>query len=261
MAVQHLHQNQNKMDQEIPNNRTQQPPDIAMHSSSSSTMEVGRDNRGLCRPMVSQYPPPVLKTVVSEHPEPRHDYGPEARYENELTGGAHKFLPNAKIAQIPAFDAARFTSWRRELCFWKDLRDYLPERQLISFVGLNGGTVIRAKVMRLFKETVAKPEERTFVNLLTLLDRDFALSAREKDMQQIDRLFEYRREEGESIQGFWAKFDLLLSHLEGSSTCLSDELLFIRSLRSMNLSYGQRTSLLAMLDCRAFPHTVTNLRM
>ena len=147
------------------------------------------------------------------------------------------------------------------MCFWEELHDWLPGKQLISFVGLNGGTVIRSKVMKLFKDTTENPEGRTFQNLLGLLDRDFAMTAREKDMQQMDRLFEYRREEGESIQGFWSKFDLLLSHLEGSSSCLSDELLFMRSLRAMNLSYGQRTSLLSLLDCRSLPHSVSNLRM
>ena len=146
------------------------------------------------------------------------------------------------------------------MCFWKGSHDWFPGKQIISFVCLNGGTVIRSKVMRLFKDTAEYPEERTFQNLLVLLDRDFALTAREKDMQQMGRLFEYRREEVESIQAFWAKFDLVLSHLEGSSSCLSDERLFMRSLRAMNLSYGHRTSLLSLLYCRSFPHTVVNLR-
>ena len=80
-------------------------------------------------------------------------------------------------------------------------------------------------------------------------------------MQQTGRLFEYRRGEWESIQAFWAKFDLLLSHLAGSSTCLSDELLVTRPLRAVNLSYGQRTSLMSLLDSRSFPQTVSNLRL
>ena len=264
MAVQQIHQQQVKLEGDNSGNKGRVPHDVEMNSTPSST-DFGRDDRGLGRPVMGQYPPPVVRNVSTEQLNPRSEYGVHGQvppfYDGDVTTSSNRFLPNAKIAQIPVFDVGRFTSWRREMCFWKELHDYLPEKQIISFVGLNGGAVIRSKVMKLFRDTVHEPEERTFTNLLELLDKDFSMSVREKDMHQMDRLFEYRREEGESIQGFWAKFDLLLSHLEGSSSHLSDELLFTRSLRAMNLSYGQRTSLLALLDCRAFPHTVANLRL
>ena len=80
-------------------------------------------------------------------------------------------------------------------------------------------------------------------------------------MREMDRLSEYRREAGESTQAFWAKFDLLLIHLDGSALCLTDGLLFMRALRAMGLSYEQRTSLLSMIDCRALPHAVSDIRL
>ena len=259
-AVQQIHQQQMKTESELRADRVQ-TNDVSMHSS-SSTMDVGRDSRGLGRPLIGQYlPQSRTKPMTPDGQERRNESTADQRIDPELFGGENKFLPNARIAPIPVFEVSRYTSWRREICFWKELHDWLPEKQIISFVGLNGGTIIRSKVMKLFKDNAACPEQRTFKNLLELLDRDFAMTAREKDMQQMDKLFEYRREEGESIQGFWAKFDLLLSHLDGSTSCLSDELLFMRSLRAMNLSYGQRTSLLSLLDCRALAHSVTNLRL
>ena len=230
-------------------------------SSSTMSMDNARDNRGLGLPLntksstpVSNTTPMVTENWTTTNTEPRGSANPP------VVTRTDQFIPNAKIANIPVFESSRYTSWRREICFWEELHDWIPEKQLISFVGLNGGTAIRSKVTKLFKDTENRVVDRTFQNLLVLLDSDFAMTAREKDMREMDRLFEYRRDVGESIQSFWSKFDLLLSHLEGSSTCLSDELLFMRSLRAMNLTYEQRTSLLSMIDCRSLSHSVSNLR-
>ena len=137
VAVQHLHQHQVKLEGEHQLERGPTPPEVAMQSSSSS-MEMGRDSRGLGRPVMSQHPPPVLRTVPPERSDHRVADNANPPLEGEGSGSANRFLPNAKIAQIPVFDVTRFTSWRREMCFWKDLHDYLPEKQIISFVGLNG---------------------------------------------------------------------------------------------------------------------------
>ena len=41
----------------------------------------------------------------------------------------------------------------------------------------------------------------------------------------------------------------------------SDSLLFIRALRSLNIIAQQRMSLIGLMDCRALPHSLRNLRV
>ena len=175
-------------------------------------------------------------------------------------GNAKDFIPNVKIAPIPTFDSLKYNHWRREFLFWRQLHLFVPETQIISFIGLNGGSILRSHVMRLFRNTDLRPERRSFAELLSVLDGQYAVSAQERDMEEMDKLFELRREKHESIQEFWAKFDVLISHLEGSAAMLSDSLLFIRALRSLNINAQQRMSLIGLMDCRALPHSLQNLR-
>ena len=157
-------------------------------------MGVGGDSRGSGRPAIGQRPPQSgTKPMTPDGQERRNGPNADHRVEHELFGGETKFLPNARTDPIPVFEVSRYTSWGREICFWKEPNDWMPGKQIMSFVGLNGGTLIRSTSMKLFKDNASPPEERAFRNLLGLLDRDFAMTPREKDMQQMGKLSEYRR--------------------------------------------------------------------
>ena len=170
------------------------------------------------------------------------------------------YIPNAKIAPIPTFEVTRYSNWRREIKFWNDLHSYIPESQLISFLGLNGGTTLRSHVMEMFRDTEHDIGRRTFPQLMIILDEHYAMTAREQDMTEMDKLFSLKRDSMETVQAFWTRFDTQLANLEGSASSLTDDLLFIRALKSLNLSYSQRANLLSMMEGRGFNHSLANLR-
>ena len=170
------------------------------------------------------------------------------------------YIPNAKISPVPAFEVTRYSNWRREIKFWKDLHGYIPESQLISFLGLNGGIALRPHVVKMFRDTEQNESLRTFQTLMSILDDHYAMTAREQDMNEMGKLFSLKRDAMETVQAFWARFDTQLSNLEGSATSLTDDLLLIRALKSLNLSYTQRSNLLSLMEGRGFAHSLANLR-
>ena len=59
-------------------------------------------------------------------------------------------------------------------------------------------------------------------------------------MASMERLFELKREPMETTQPFWMKFDMILGTLEGYSTLLSSELLFMRASKSLQLTHMEK---------------------
>ena len=101
-------------------------------------------------------------------------------------------IPNAKISPVPAFEASRYSNWRREIKFWKDSHEYMPESQLISFLGLNGGLNLRPHVMKMFRGAEQDVAMRTFQTLMGISEDHYAMTAREQDMAEMDKLFSPR---------------------------------------------------------------------
>ena len=114
--------------------------------------------------------------------------------------------------------------------------------------------------MKLFRDTKDAPGERNLQNLAKLLDKSYALSGRGREMAPMERLFEAKREPLETMQSFWLRFDMILSTLERANTVISPELLFMRALKSSQLTHMQKTSVLTFLECRNCAHDIDSLR-
>ena len=69
------------------------------------------------------------------------------------------------------------------------MRSYIPESQLISSLGLNGGTTLQSHVMKMFRDTERDVGLRTFPQLMIILDEHYAITAREQDMAEMGKLF------------------------------------------------------------------------
>ena len=207
------------------------------------------------------YPRPLM---VSQRRASNPELGPADRQLGSANTPARAesqtYIPNAKISPVPAFEVARYSNWRREIEFWKDLHGYIPESQLISFLGLNGGVTLRSHVMKMFRDTERNESLRTFQTLMVILDDHYAMAAREQDMTEMDKMFSLEGDSVETVQAFWTRFDTQLSNLEGSATALKDDLLFIRALKSLNLPYTQRANLLSLMEGRGFTPSLANLR-
>ena len=136
------------------------------------------------------YPRPLMASQRRDsHPE----LGPSDRQFGSVNTPARAesqtYIPNAEISHVPAFEVARYSNWRREIKLWKDFHGYIPESQLISFLGLNGGVTPRPHVMKMFSDTERNESLRTFQTLMVILDDHYAMTAREQDMTAMDKLF------------------------------------------------------------------------
>ena len=157
-------------------------------------------------------------------------------------------------------DVERYSAWKREFTFWREIYQFLPDSYLFSVIGAGPTSILKNMVMKLFRDTTSRPWERTISNLVKSLDKTYALTGREREMASMERLFELKREPAETMQSFWLRFDMILNTLEGSTSLLSSELLFMRALKSLQLSFHQKTAVLTFLECRNCEHTVDTLR-
>ena len=171
----------------VPHSSLGDVPIASARINAAAPMEYSRDyTHGFDRLMSNEqeyFPPPGRANMFGDR---RRNHGSE--------GNTRDFIPNVEIAPIPAFDALKFNQRRRGFLFWTQLRLFVPEMQIISPVCLNGGSILRSHAMRLFRTTELNPEMRTFGELLKVLGGQYAVSAQERDVEEMDKLSELRRE-------------------------------------------------------------------
>ena len=148
----------------------------------------------------------------------------------------------------------------RKNSFSGELYAFLPDSYLLSVIGAGSATNLRLMIMKMFHETRLGPSLRTIGLLLEYLDKSYASSAREREMNALERLLELRGESSETVQGFWLRFEAIMVTLENTSSILSSELVFMRAIKSLQLSHQQKTAVLMMLGCQGKSHDVENLK-
>ena len=165
-----------------------------------------------------------------------------------------------KVSPPPMLDTSKYVAWKKEFNFWRELYGFLPDEYLLSVMGAGTATNIRQMIMKMFHDTKATPERRNIPLLLTYLDKSYATTSREREMNALERLLEIRREGSETVQAFWLRFESILITLENTSSILSSEMIFMRALKSLQLSHQQKTAVLMMLDCQNKDHDIENLK-
>ena len=144
----------------------------------------------LGEPPMEAYPTPLMAIQrMASEPE----LGASNRQFGDLNtptrGESQSYIPNAEISHVPAFGVSRYSHWVGRIEFWKGPNEYIPESQLISPMGLNGGTTPRPHAMKMFRGAEQEVALRTFQTLMSIPDDHYATTAREEDMAEMDRLF------------------------------------------------------------------------
>ena len=167
-------------------------------------------------------------------------------------------VSSSKVVPPPMFDGSKFLSWKKDYLFWRDLRWYLSDAQLLSVTGLNANATLRRFLIPFFRNARDQPADRTIEKFLELLQMQYAAGAREREVTYLGDLLPLRRENSDTIQLFWAKYQELVHNLDGSSVLISDSMMFIRLLKNLNLPSAMRLSIISRLDCCSQAHTVEN---
>ena len=167
----------------------------------------------------------------------------------------HKIVPPP-----PMLDISKCTIWKRDFLYWRDLYSLVEESVLFSTVGLHANAVLKPVMIRFTRETRGNLQRRTIRELVNTLDSLFEMTAREKDLRMMDRVMECKRDRKESIAVFWSRFEGLLSQFDHSMS-LSPEVLFMRSIKALNLTASQRAGILTFLECRNLEHSISNLKL
>ena len=169
--------------------------------------------------------------------------------------------PNGiKVNAPPVLDVSKYNSWRREFLFWRELYQFMPDNYMLSVIGAQGNSQLRLMVMKMFRETASHDHRRSIKLLLEYLDKSYEATAREKEMNALETLISLKRDASESTHGFWLRFEGILALLDNSSTMFSSELIFMRALKSLQLTHVQKTAILTSLDCKNQDHNLDNLR-
>ena len=145
-----------------------------------------------------------------------------------------------KVSPPPVLGPSRYVVWKKEFLFWRDLYAFLPDGYLLSVMGSGSVSSLRLMIMKMFHETKMNPNLRSIPLLLNYLDSSYAVTSREREMNALERLLELRREGSETVQGFWLRFEAIVTALENTSSVLSSELVFMRALKSLQLSHQQK---------------------
>ena len=84
--------------------------------------------------------------------------------------------PSMKLVAPPAFNPLRYAAWKRDVSYWRDLYQYVPEDQIISSIGLNANDQLRRVVILVTKATRLQLETRTLRNLFETFSKLFSVN-------------------------------------------------------------------------------------
>ena len=174
--------------------------------------------------------------------------------------GSTPAYTNFKVTAPPVFSVEKYSAWRKELVFWRELYFYVPDLHLLSVLGLHADAILKSLLMKFHYNTRDDDQQRNLSNLLRLLDENYLLTSKERELKQMDKLMELRRSAEENVISFWLKFEYILQALDGCSSQLSESFLFIRALKSLNVNQMQRSSLMTFIECQNLNHTWPNLK-
>ena len=106
--------------------------------------------------------------------------GPPNREIHQATLG-NTWPSGVKVQNPPSLDIERYSAWKREFTFRREIYQFLPDSYLLSIVGAGPSLILKNMVMKLFCDTRMDPSERTISGLIGLLGKNYALSEREKE--------------------------------------------------------------------------------
>ena len=174
--------------------------------------------------------------------------------------GSTPAYTNFKVTAPPVFSVEKYSVWRKELVFWRELYFYVPDLHLLSVLGLHADSILKSLLMKFHYSTRDDGHRRTLSNLLRLLDENYLITSKERELKQMDKLMDLRRSADENVISFWMKFESILQALDGCSSQLSESFLFIRALKSLNVNQVQRSSLMTFIECQNLTHSWPNLK-
>ena len=233
-----------------------------VHGNMAHQPQFGQDDRGLGHtPSSTVFNPPTMHQNAGGITSPPASPDP-------MTGACLPPMQNAlanwphgvKVSPPPVLDPLRYVSWKKEFLFWRELYGFLPDEYLLSVMGSGSASSLRLMIMKMFHDTKMNTSLRSIQLLLSYLDSSYATTSREREMNALERLLDLRREGSETVQAFWLRFEAIMVTLENTSSILSSELVFMRALKSLQLSHQQKTGVLMMLDCQDKEHNVENLK-
>ena len=238
----------------------------SFHSPSGIPCEV--NHLIFAPPGVPREAPPLSTTLPasSDHREADYNhrfpssFGQERR-RNESSDSQFGFpMMPAKLIPPPEFSAVRYAAWKKEVGYWRELYSYVPEGQVMCTLGLTATSELKRILMRFVKKTRNEPQSRTLKNLMLVLDENYAVSSRDREMDEMGKLSQLYKEPNEPYQLFWHRYETIMDALESPRGSLGEEFLFTRCLKGLNLTPPQRINILMALDCRGLNHTVSNLK-
>ena len=167
----------------------------------------------------------------------------------------------SKLAPMPEFTPGEFPSWRRENpILGGELYAYVPENQIIANIGLRANSSLRRVVMSFMRDSPISHDRRTVAALLSQLDEQYVQTSREKEMEALGRWVDLRRGPGDSIRNFWWEFENLLRRMDRAKSTLSEDLVFTRAPKALQLNHVQRTTVLMALGAQRMEHSQKNLK-
>ena len=162
---------------------------------------------------------------IHDRAQPTCNANCQSNFRNDPTSsmfnvqGQNCVMPNSwsggfKVQPVPAMGTEKYSSWKREFAFWRELYSFLPDSYLLSVIGAGPTSPVKNMVVELFRDTKDDPQARTLKGLVKLLGKSYALTGREREMASMERLFEMKREPMETMQSYWMRFGMILGTLE-----------------------------------------------
>ena len=211
------------------------------YSPSRSPNAVPSSSSVLHPPTSQHYAP--YPNLSSSHPTPSVHYDsrlPLAADRDHAFGDripsslAYPMIP-MKLIPPPEFSSIRYATWKKEVGYWRELYSYVSEGQILCALGLTASSELKRILMHFMKKTRDTPQSRTLKNILIVLDENYAISSREREMVAMEKLSQLMKEPNESYQIFWHRYETVMDSLESSRESLGEEFLFMRCLKALNL--------------------------
>ena len=165
------------------------------------------------------------------------------------------------ISDPPVFMVTKYEMYRKELLWWRDLNNSVPDAQLVIHLTIKAtDTVLKGLLTQYLERTRDSPGSRTMSDLLSTLDKELLRSSHEIALSKITLWTHFSRRPSESIRAYWLRFTKLESSLLKSGISFPPEVVFYKALGGLNLVQPQLGLILSTIEAKGESVSVTELR-
>ena len=214
------------------------PPPVELNRSQQTGWNCsGRTGQGAPDSQTSGITPPIVNHNPPTNSGDGHAPESPARHYSQGVDATNQpiFAPILSQESCPAFTAAMYSNWRREIKLWLSAQHGIPVTHILARIIAVLPLQCRIEAMNYMDSTETAIHTRSLDPIWTILDNRYGKTDAERSCSWLTAFAEFRRDSQENYKGFWTRLTRCATKLRALGMPLNDTVVFNKALAALRI--------------------------